>query len=130
MDPYKKLATVLESRMAGHAATAVTGLPAELGTITAGGLKLDAFKHEIKEYLVADWEMKLTLPAFSLTGSVSGISDSWGGALSGSGAFQFEEAEIEGAGLAFKDGLKPGDRVLAVPVAGGSEAVVLCKVVR
>ncbi|TNJ65170.1 hypothetical protein FE784_16365 [Paenibacillus hemerocallicola] len=123
MDPYKKLATVLESRMAGHAATAVTGVPAELGTITGSGLKLDSFKHEMTDYLVAEWETKLKLPAFSLRGSITGT-------LSGSGEFQFEETEIEGAALLFKDGLKPGDRVLAVPVAGGSEAVVICKVVR
>lgn len=123
MDPYKKLATVLESRMAGHAATAVTGVPAELGTITGSGLKLDSFKHELTDYLVAEWETKLKLPAFSVRGSVAGT-------IAGSGEFEFEETEIEGAALLFKDGLKPGDRVLAVPVAGGSEAVVICKVVR
>jgi hypothetical protein len=122
MDPYKKLAAALESRMAGHASTAVTGIPAEMGTMTASGLKLDSFKHEFKEYLVADWETKLKLPAFSLIGTVTGMS--------GTSTFQFEETEIEGVGLMFKEGLKPGDRVLAVPVAGGSEAVVICKVVR
>ncbi|TMV48113.1 hypothetical protein FE783_19365 [Paenibacillus mesophilus] len=122
MDPYKKLAAALESRMAGHASTAVTGIPAEMGTMTASGLKLDSFKHEIKDYLVADWETKLKLPAFSLTGTVTGMP--------GTSTFQFEETEIEGVGLMFKEGLKPGDRVLAVPVASGSEAVVICKVVR
>ncbi|PYI52550.1 hypothetical protein [Paenibacillus flagellatus] len=130
MDPYKKLASVFESRMAGHASTAVTGVPAELATMTAGGLKLDSFKHEIKDYLVADWETKLKVPAFEMTGTVTGLKDGGGGNVSGTGTFAFAETEIEGVGLLFKDGLKPGDRVLAVPVAGGSEAVVLCKVVR
>lgn len=130
MDPYKKLATVLERRMAGHVAAVVSGVPAELGTITGSGLKLDGFKHEIQDYLVADWKTKLKLPSFTLTGTVTGFRDSSGGTVSGTGTFAFEEAEIEGAGLVFKDGLKPGDRVLAIPVAGGTEAVVLCKVVK
>lgn len=130
MDPFNKLAAVLESRMSGHATAAVSGVPAEMGTLTSSGLKLDSFKHEIKDYLVAEWETKLTIPAFTLTGAVAGLQDGSGGAVSGSGTFSFEETEIDGVGFMFKDGLKPGDRVLAVPVAGGSEAVVLCKVVR
>lgn len=130
MDPYKKLAAVLEKRMAGHAATVVSGIPSELGTVTASGLKLDSFKHEIQDYLVAAWELNMKLPAFSVSGSVSGLQHSDGGQVSGTGTFRFEGTEIEGAELRLKDGLKPGDRVLAVPVSGGSEAVVLCKVVR
>lgn len=130
MDPYKKLAVALESRMAGHAATAVTGIPSELGTITESGLKLDSFKHEIRDYLVADWKVNLQLPSFSVTGTVSGLKDGNTGDVSGTGTFAFEETEVEDAGILFKSGLKPGDRVLAVPVSGGSEAVVLCKVVR
>jgi hypothetical protein len=129
MDPYKKLAAVLESRMSGYASAAVSGVPAELGTLTGSGLKLDSFKHEIKDYMIAEWETKLSLPAFTLTGTVSGLKDSYGGAVVGSSVFSFEETEIERVELLFKDGLKPGDRVLAVPVSGGSEAVVLCKVV-
>ncbi|MEF3302390.1 hypothetical protein [Paenibacillus sp. GYB003] len=130
MDPFKKLASVLEQRMAGHAATALSGVPSELGTITGSGLKLDSFKHELQDFLIADWDVTLKLPAFTLSGDVTGLRDSDGGSVTGSGTFRFDEAEIEGVKLALKDGLKPGDRVLAVPVAGGSEAVVLCKVVR
>ncbi|GAA3410351.1 hypothetical protein ACFFNY_21930 [Paenibacillus hodogayensis] len=130
MDPYKKLAAALESHMAGHASSALAGVPAELGTVTGSGLKLDSFKHELTDYLVADWEMKLKLPAFTLSGTVTGLRDNLGGAVAGSGTFQFEEAEIEPVELMLRDSLKPGDRVLAVPVAGGSEAVVICKVVR
>lgn len=124
MDPYKKLAATLEARMAGHASNAVSGVPAELGTLTASGLKLDSFKYEIKDYLVADWEMKLKLPPFETTGSVN-----MGGTVTTT-VFQFDETEIEGAELKLKESLKSGDRVLAVPVAGGTEAVVLCRVVR
>lgn len=130
MDPYKKLATVLEARMAGHAASAVSGIHAELGTITDSGLKLDSFKHELTDYLVADWEATLRLPAFAATAAVSGLRDSEGGAVTGNGTFAFDAVDLEGVGLRFKDALGVGDRVLAIPVAGGSEAVVLCKVVR
>ncbi|RKN85880.1 hypothetical protein [Paenibacillus ginsengarvi] len=130
MDPYKKLAAVLENRMAGHASTALSGVPSELGTMTGSGLKLDSFKHEIQDFWVADWSIKLKLPAFSLSGRVNGLRDGDGEEVSGTGAFQFDEADIEEVQLMLKDSLKPGDRVLAVPVSGGSEAVVLCKVVR
>lgn len=127
MDPYKKLAAALESRMVGHAAATMAGIPSELGTVTGSGLKLDSFKHEIQDYWIADWEIKMKLPAFTLSGSVAGQSI---GDTPGKTEFQFDEAEIEDVKLLLRDGLKPGDRVLAIPVAGGSEAVVLCKVVR
>lgn len=81
-DPYKQLAAALESRMNRVAAKQVAGVPAELGTMTGAGLKLDSFKYEMPDYLQAE-------------------------------------------GLQ----LMPGDRVLALPVAGGSQAVVVCKVV-
>lgn len=81
-DPYKQLAAALESRMSKVAAQKMAGVPAELGTMTGAGLKLDAFKYEMPDYLMAE-------------------------------------------GLV----LLPGDRVLALPVAGGSQAVVVCKVV-
>lgn len=130
MDPFKNLASLLDFRMSGHAASALSGVPSELGTMTASGLKLDGFKHEIQDYLVADWRATLRLPAFTMTGTVTGLKDGDGRDVQGSGSFAFQAAEIEEAELMFRNGLKPGDRVLAVPVAGGSEAVVLCKVVK
>ncbi|MCC3374740.1 hypothetical protein [Cohnella sp. REN36] len=53
-DPFKKLASTLESRFNRIATQAVSGLPAELGVITNAGLKLDSFKHEIPDYLVSE----------------------------------------------------------------------------
>ncbi|MGO4268522.1 hypothetical protein AB4Z22_01545 [Paenibacillus sp. TAF58] len=130
MNPYKKLAGLLDERMSGHAASAVSGLSAELGTITAGGLKLDRFKHEIADYYVADWMAKLYFPAFTLSGTVIGLQSGGGGQVSGQGAFSFTESEVEDVRLALKQGLKPGDRVLAIPIEDGNDAVILCKVVK
>jgi len=145
-DPIKQFASLLDIRMVGHANRAVTGVPCELGTITASGLKLDSFKHEIKDYLVADWLAKMYLPAFSIagsgtatgTGTQSGLKDSLGGSVTPSfqGSFTFEGVSfdfnptvIDQVHLELKADLKPGDRVLAVPVNGGQDAVVICKVV-
>ncbi|MBW5447442.1 hypothetical protein GE107_15395 [Cohnella sp. CFH 77786] len=133
-DPFKKLAATLETRLSGMAAKAVSGLPSELGTITGSGLKLDSFKYEIPDYLVADWTAKLHFPAFSLVGTMTSPVDGegvpQGGAVPGPRTrFDFEEAEVEDVRLNWQSGLKAGDRVLAVPVNGGRDAVVLCKVV-
>ncbi|NQX66811.1 hypothetical protein HQN90_11820 [Paenibacillus alba] len=129
MNPYKKLATTLDNRMSGHAASAITGLPAELGTMTAGGLKLDRFKHEIADYYVADWMAKLHLPAFTLGGTVTGLT-SGSGAVTGQGTFAFGESEVEDVRLEFQHGLKSGDRVLAIPINDGNDVVIICKVVK
>jgi hypothetical protein len=83
-DPFRKLAAALETRMNHLTSRAVSGLTAELGTITGTGLKLDSFKHEIPEYLVSEWAHA---------------------------------------------GLKTGDRVLVLPIHGGQDVVVLCRVV-
>jgi len=133
-DPFKQLSTILEMRMAGHAARAISGIPCELGTITATGLKLDSFKHEIKDYLVADWLVKLHLPALSLIGTATSPVDNQGNDLPGATTtsltrYNFHVSEVDGVRLELKADLKPGDRVLVVPVAGGQDAVVICKVV-
>lgn len=133
-DPFKKLAATLESRISGMAAKAVSGVPSELGTFTGSGLKLDSFKYEIPDYLVAEWSAKLHFPAFSLVGTMTAPVDEagvpQGGAVPGPRTrFDFAEAEVEDVRLNWQAGLKAGDRVLAVPVNGGQAAVVLCKVV-
>ncbi|SFH21071.1 hypothetical protein SAMN05660649_04257 [Desulfotomaculum arcticum] len=128
-DPFKELVSVLEMRMTGNAAKAVAGVPCELGTITATGIKLDKFKHEIQDYLLADWLVKMYLPDFSITGTQSGLKDSLGGAVTGTATFEFEASIIDQVRLELKTGLKPGDRVLAVPVNGGQDAVIVAKVV-
>jgi hypothetical protein len=123
-DPFKALVSVLEMRMSQHAGRAVDGVPAELGTLTATGLKLDNFKHEIQDYFVADWLVKLHLPAFTMYGTTTA-----GGLTSQRTRFDFEAVQIEDVRLNWKAGMQPGDRVLALPVNGGRDAVVLCRVV-
>lgn len=133
-DPYKKMVEALETRFTGIAAKAVSGLPSELATVTASGLKLDSFPHELPDYLVADWTLNVELPAFSLVGTTTAPVNATGEPLGGAvpsplTRFDFMEAELTDVRLSFGAGLKPGDRVLAVPVKGGKDAVVLCKVV-
>lgn len=128
-DPFKQLASVMDMRMAGHAARAVSGVPCELGTIMAAGLKLDSFKHEIKDYLVADWLAKMYLPAFSFVGAQTGLRDSLGGSVTGQAAFSFHATTIDQVRLDLKTNLKPGDRVLVVPINGGQDVVVIAKVI-
>lgn len=119
--------------MAGHAGRAVSGVPCELGTITASGLKLDSFKHELQDYHVADWLIKAHLPDFSLIGTSTSPVDDQGSPLPGAATtlltrYDFRAREIDGVRLELKSGLKPGDRVLAVPVNGGQDSVVIAKV--
>lgn len=133
-DPFKQLVSMLDARMAGHAARAVSGVPCELGTITASGLKLDSFKHEIKDYLIADWLVKIHFPAFSLLGTATSPVDDQGNPLPGASTspltrYDFRAKEVDQVRLELKADLKPGDRVLAVPVNGGQDAVVIAKVV-
>lgn len=132
-DPFKSLVSTLESRFSGIAAKSLSGIPSELGTITASGLKLDSFKHEIPDFLVAEWVTQLELPAFSMVGTMTAPVDaqgnSQGGATSQLTRFDYMETKIEDVRLNWSTGIKPGDRVLAVPVNGGKDAVVVCKVV-
>lgn len=133
-NPYKELASVIEQRIAGHTARAVSGAPCELGTITAGGLKLDSFKYEIKDYLVADWQVKAHFPAFFFVGTGTSPVDSQGNDLPEAATtaltrYDYLAREVDGVRLEPKPGFMPGDRVLAVPVNGGQDAVVVCKVV-
>lgn len=128
-NPFQQFVSLFDSRMAGHAARALSGLPCELGTITGSGLKLDSFKHEIPDYLVADWLVKISLPAFSITGTQTGLKDSLGGSVTGQVTFSFSPTVIDNVHIELKPDLKPGDRVLAVPVNGGQDVVVVCKVV-
>ncbi|WP_370511425.1 hypothetical protein [Paenibacillus amylolyticus] len=89
--------------MSTHSRQAVSGLGAVLGTMTSSGVKLDDFKHEVQDYLVAE--------------------------LPGTGRFLLQEEEVEETVLSLGKGLKAGDRVLAMRVNGGNDIVVLCKVV-
>ncbi|MFD1176901.1 hypothetical protein ACFQ3W_11400 [Paenibacillus puldeungensis] len=127
IDPYTALAASLRENAAKKASEALTGVSAELGSITGSGLKLDSFKHEIKDYLVAEFPGTLKLPKLEMTGSVTGLKDGGGGAVSGKGSFAYDSSETEKASLTLK--YQPGDRVLALPINGGNDAIVICKVV-
>lgn len=127
IDPYAALAVSLRENAAKKAAEALTGVTAELGTVTGTGLKLDGFKHEIQEYLVAEFPGTLKLPELNLTGGVRGLRDSEGGSVEGQGEFAFKPSETDETVLSLR--YKPGDRVLALPLNGGNDAVVLCRVV-
>ena len=119
-DPFKALASILEMRMSDHAGRSIRGVPAELGTITATGLKLDNFKHEIQDYYVADWLVKIHFPSMTLTGTITGL---------GNVTFNVEPFTVDEVRLNWKAGLQPGNRVLAIPVNGGHDAVVVCRIV-
>lgn len=140
-NPYKELASILDMRMKGHAGQALSGVPCELGTMTATGLKLDNFKHEIQDYLVADWELKIELPQASRVIKTAAPVNPDGSDVPGSTQYSSLsrlDFNVQGMGdpaatvkvhLNMKAGLKPGDRVLVLPVNGGQDFVVLCKVV-
>jgi len=133
-DPYKSLVSTLESRFSGIAAQMLSGVPSELGTFTGSGVKLDSFKHEIPNYYIAEWTVELEIPAFSLVGMMVAPVDEAGNPIGGGTPsqqtrFDFNEAKIGEVRLNWSAGIKPGDRVLAVPVNGGKDAAIVCKVV-
>jgi len=133
-DPFKELATLVEMRISDRAAKALSGVPCELGTITSTGLKLDKFKYEINDYLIADWQVKVYFPAFFLVGTATSPVDEQGNDLPGASTsnltrYNFNAKEVDQVRLDFKADLKSGDRVLAVLVNGGKDAVVVAKVV-
>lgn len=128
-DPYNQLVSILDDRMNQITKNAMSWLSAELGTITASGLKLDSFKHEIRDYLVAEWLVRMELPQFGLQGTQSGLKDSQGGSVTGTASFSFQPAIVENVQLKLKSQFQPGDRVLALPLNGGQDLIVICKVV-
>lgn len=127
-NPFRDLAAILEQQMSNQAVRAVSGIPSELGTITSSGLKLDSFKHEIRDYLVAEWLLKVEVPAFTIKGTQSGLLDSQGKSVTGQATFTFLPTVLDDVRLELKAGLKPGDRVLTIPVHGGQDIVVIAKV--
>lgn len=107
-DPFKEMANMFDNRAKEHAARAFIFAP-ELGMLTQSGLKLDNFKHEIKSYLVAEY-LKLDGTDMTTTEFVADHEH----------------------GVKTPSQLRPlaaGDRVLAVPVNGGRDFVVIARVV-
>lgn len=142
MDPYKELAGIIEQRSAGHANRIASTLPAELGTITQTmALKLDRFRHEIKDYLVADWELKVELPQASRVIKTAAPVEADGSDIpdvTGYSSLTRLDFSVQGMSdptatvkvhLNLKEGIKPGDRVLVLPVNGGQDFVVIAKVI-
>ncbi|WP_334077361.1 hypothetical protein [Paenibacillus sanfengchensis] len=114
VDPYTALAVTLRDNAANRTKEAISGVAVEIGTITASGLKLDRFKHEIGDYYLAEFPGTLKLPELMLT-SVDAVN------------YAFKPSETKEASLRLE--YKPGDRVLVIPLNGGHDAVVICKVV-
>lgn len=132
-DPYVSFVSSLKQQIVGSTQQVMSGTGAELGTITATGLKLDQFKHEIQDYYIADYNMSLAMPAYTLSGDIKvqaqyPDSETLG---SGSGKMQYEvkATEIPEVGMSLAKGLVAGDRVVVLQLNGGQDAVVLCKVV-
>jgi len=61
-DPYGQFAEVMRSTMSKHTQQAMSGLGAVLGTMTGSGVKLDDFKHEIQDYMVAELPGMFEMP--------------------------------------------------------------------
>ncbi|APB72255.1 hypothetical protein PPYC1_18585 [Paenibacillus polymyxa] len=128
-DPYGAFVSVMQSSMAGHTRQALSGVGAVLGTITSTGLKLDDFKHELQDYLVAELPGLLSVPRHMYKGTSTAVeSENWEGKELKT-SFYIGEDELEDVNLSLNEGLKSGDRVLAVRVNSGNDVVVVCKVV-
>lgn len=131
-DPYLSLVTSLSEKIKQYTQNALSGLSTELGTMTASGLKLDGFKHELKSYLVIDFPVTIELPSFHLVGTCVTPVDHEGYPLSIPGPrtrFEFEKTKIEGVRINLAEGLQPGDRVAVVNINNGHDVIVIGKVV-
>ncbi|WP_456288398.1 hypothetical protein M1D70_26400 [Paenibacillus sp. AK002] len=122
-DPYGQLASSLYASLNKQSRQAMGGVGAVLGTITSTGLKLDDFKHELQDYMVAELPGMLSLPRYTAAGTATL------GGQQQEMTFDVEENEVEDTLFELGKGLKPGDRVLAVRVNSGNDVVVVCKVV-
>lgn len=118
-DPFKRLKSKLDSKMQRQISSETSGKFGELGTVTATGIKLDNFKHEIKDYLIADY---LTLPNDFMTAVEPGKGEH----DLPSHDYAHDHNVVTPKQL---KPLKPGDRVLVIPVAGGQEFVIIARVV-
>lgn len=148
-DPFKELTSIIDKQIQKRCQAAFFWAPSILGTITEnGGLKLDYFNLEIKEYLVADWVMDgeiegtLEVPQHTETGQITlpAIPTSSGGpTVAGpySVTYQFDAWAYSGSKkitvsklrLHLKPQLNAGDRVLVAPVNNGRDFVIISKVV-
>ena len=118
-NPFRELASMLDMRMKNHSNNALSGIPCVLGTITPTGLLLDNFKHEIKDYLVAEY-LTLDEPDFTTTETDGAHVHP----LTGGGAHSHQVRTPEKLLP-----LRLNDRVLVIPVNNGQDFVVVARVV-
>lgn len=129
-----KLAQVIAERIASQTARPDA---LELGTIQADmSLKLDRFAVSIPkgDYLVAEWLIKVSLPAFSLVGTGEYPVKDDGSPIPPTQTtpqtrWDWHPREVDEVKVEFKPDLKPGDRVLVAWVNDHTDPVVLCRVV-
>lgn len=129
-----KLAQVIAERIASQ-----TQRPdaLELGTIQSDmSLKLDRFAVPIPrgEYLIAEWTVKLSFPAFSLVGRGEYPVKNDGSPepptqWTQQTRWDWTPKEIDEVKIEVKPDLKPGDRVLVAWVNDHTDPVVVSKVV-
>jgi len=124
-----KLAQVIAERISTQ-----TSMPdaLELGIVQPDmSLKIDRFAVPIPkgQYLIAEWNAKLWIPAFTIDGHQNGLKDSWKGAVTGDATFYFRPTIIDDTRIEFKPDLKPGDRVLVAWVNNHTDPIVVSKVV-
>jgi hypothetical protein len=125
-DPYKQLVEMIETLIKKHTARLAAGVTCELGTITSTGLKLDGFKHEIKNYLVSE---HLTLDKTDFTETETDCNDPTPTqciCTNGSGTMSAHNHQVKTPSQLGP--LKNGDRVLVAPVNHGQDFVVIGRV--
>jgi len=138
----KELVDMIDRQMKQRTAGALAGNTCVLGTITSNGVKLDDFKHAIDDPMYADWTVKLEVPQAARTVITASPvkSDPKGNDMDDGSTLYSSLTRIDfhgegGVGEALKvhidlkSELKSGDRVLVVPINGGQDCVILCKVV-
>lgn len=119
-DPFSELFGMLNNHMSTRAENVIKDgwITAELGTMTGDlGLKLDRFKHVIYDYMLSH-HLTLAEPDMTKTEVDGAHADPIGGTHSHQVITPTELVPLH-----------PGDRVLAQPVNGGQDFVIVIRVV-
>lgn len=120
MDCFSEIASIIKKEARRETGKALEWVPALLGTITKTGLKLDIYKHEIRDYLVSH-HLTLNEPDFTHTET----DGAHGQPDAGFGGAHVNQVITPTELLP----LHPGDRVLVIPVNNGQTFVVVARVV-
>lgn len=147
MDPFKGITSLLKNEIEKSAGQLLMGIPCTLGTMTATGVLLDNFKHEIKDPLVleplidAEIEGQLMVPAHSESGTINLPSiptqadsptvagpyrmsidfDTW---TYTAGGIKITKARVK-----YKPQYAANDRVLCCLINNGQDVVIVARVV-